>query len=341
MSPSNPNPIKALALLSTGMDSLIAAKLLKDLGIDVHGVTFYFRFDNLALDQASGEIQRLTEPLGIPVTAVDLSEDFLPVLLDPPHGYGSNFNPCIDCHLFMFRRAHAMMEEMGARFLITGEVMGQRPMSQTRQTLLHMNKVMDFRDIVLRPLSAKLLPETLPEREGWVDRDKLLDISGRGRKRQFELVEQLGIPHYHNPGGGCVLTNPQFGQRAKALLAHRPKSEVTVEALTLLRYGRHFWPNDHLHVVVGRHEADNLALEPFQQDRWVLEAVDVAGPLALAEEVRTPDDLAIAAALTVRYCGRRPTDPHAQLAVQWRFKGEEGVIHSSPAVEADLEAWRV
>lgn len=334
-------PIKALALMSTGLDSLIAAKLIKDQGIDVHGVTFYFRFDNLAQEQASGEIQRLTEPLGIPVTAVDLSEDFLPVLLDPPHGYGSHFNPCIDCHLFMFHRAHAMMAEMGARFLITGEVVGQRPMSQNRQTLQHMNKVMAFSDILLRPLSAKLLPETLPEREGWVDRERLLDIAGRGRKRQFELVERLGIPHFHNPGGGCVLTNPQFGQRAEALLAHRPKTEITVEALTLLRHGRHFWPNDHLHVVVGRHEADNLALEAFQDGRWVLEAVDVAGPLVLAEEVRTPEDLAVAAALTVRYCGQRSDDPGATLAVQWRYRGEDGVLHVGPVSEAELEAWRV
>lgn len=331
-------PIKALALMSTGLDSLIAAKLVKDQGVDVHGVTFFYRFDNLAKQQASGEIQKLVEPLGIPITVIDISDDFLPTLLNPPHGYGSNFNPCIDCHLFMFHRAYAMMQEMGAQFLITGEVMGQRPMSQNSQTLTHMSKIMEFSDLLLRPMSAKLLPETLPEREGWVDREALLDISGRSRKRQFELVEALGIEHYSKPGGGCILTIPQFGKRAKALKSRKAIEQITVADFELMRLGRHLWPSNHLLVVVGRHEEDNTALEAFVPGRTRLEALDISGPVTVADGIKDEADLALAAQITVRYCGGKVEGP---VRVQWSNDQGSGELQVVAANREALKKWLI
>ncbi|MCK5147214.1 hypothetical protein KAR48_10695 [bacterium] len=331
-------PIRALALMSFGLDSLLAAKMIKDQGIDVHGITFFYRFDNLAKKKASGEIFKNAELLGIPVTVIDISDDFLPILLDPPHGYGTNFNPCIDCHLYMFTRANAMMEEMGAKFLITGEVIGQRPMSQNSQTMAHMNKVMEFSDILVRPLSALHFPETLPEREGWIDRAELLDISGRSRKRQFELAEKLGVTQFPGPGGGCILTVPQFGDRAKKLKANRLPGAITVEDLELLRYGRHLWPYDHLHVIVGRDADDNDMLEQFVKGRTVFEPLDVGGPLVLAEGVRNEDDIKLIAEITARYCGKKA---QGEIRIEWKDAGKAGIIYAKAYDIKKCENWRI
>ena len=336
---SSRSKIKAIALVSTGLDSLLAAKIVKDLGIDVHGVCFLFQFDRLAEKHRSGTIKNLFHPVGIPLDVVDISEDFLPVLLHPQHGYGSGINPCIDCHLFMLQRAAKMMDPIGARFLITGEVVGQRPMSQNKPTLFHIDKVSGLKGLILRPLSAKLLPPTLPEKKGWVNREKLYEISGRSRTQQIDLARRLGITQYNAPAGGCILTDPNFSRRARILFAHRTEKEITVEELKLLRLGRQFWPESHLHVVVGRDEKDNLALEPFRAGRWVFSAADTRkSPLVIAKGVRNKHDLKIIAQITARYC---TGDKTSQRRIHYQGDSKEGDITVRPISETKLEKWRV
>jgi tRNA U34 2-thiouridine synthase MnmA/TrmU len=324
--------------MSTGLDSLLAAKLIKDQGVEVLGITFFYRFDGLAKQHTHGDIQKWGEPLGIPIQSIDISDEFLSTLLNPPHGYGTNFNPCIDCHLFMFTKAYAMLDEMNAQFLVTGEVVGQRPMSQNSQVLAHMNKIMKFSDILVRPLSAKLLPETLPEREGWIDRNLLLDISGRGRKRQFELAQKLGVSRFPNPGGGCILTNPQFGRRAKKLVTTKGRESVEVEDFELLRMGRHLWPTDELHLIVGRNQEENDQLFSFQKDRMRFEAMDITGPVLLAEGVQTYEEIALAAAVTLRYCGQKA---QGEQRVRYESSTQSGVILAKAFQVEKCEKWLI
>ncbi len=213
---SKSEKIKAVALVSTGLDSQLAAKIVHDLGIEVIGLHCVFRFDPF-IKEDQEKVDALFRPLGVSVQTVDLTEAFLPVLLDPPHGYGSNFNPCIDCKVFMFQYAKQFIHEAGADFLITGEVAGQRPMTQKTPMIVHIERAAGLEGRVLRPLSAKLLKPSVPELQGWVDRDQLLDISGRGRKTQLALVKAFGIQEYNTPAGGCILTNPQFSLHEKLL----------------------------------------------------------------------------------------------------------------------------
>jgi tRNA-specific 2-thiouridylase len=329
--------IKTVALVSSGLDSLLAAKIIHNLDIEVQGVCFLFQFDNLEKKFRNGDIETFLKPFGIPLTVFDVSEEFLPVFLNPEHGYGKGVNPCIDCHLFMLRRAKAFMDEIGAHFLITGEVVGQRPMSQTKPTLFHIDKVSGLRGLILRPLSAKLLPPTLPEMEGWVDRNVLFDISGRSRKRQFELAEKLGITKYNSPAGGCILTDPNYARRVKAFFEHREKKEVTIEELKLLRLGRHFWPNTHLQVVVGRDEKDNIALEHFRRGRWVFYPANGKGPLVLAQGVRDESDHAVTAGITSRYCSGNKSS-HQICSDR---NGESREYIGVPVSDTELETWRV
>ncbi|MBN2415735.1 hypothetical protein JXO52_07825 [bacterium] len=330
---------KALALISTGLDSLLAAAVVQHQGIEVEGVCFVMAFDNLARKAHSGGVEESVASLGIPVRVVDISGEFLPTLLHPAHGYGSGVNPCIDCHLFMLRKAHDMLAETGADFLVTGEVVGQRPMSQRRDTLAHMNKIMPFSDLVLRPLSARLLPPTLPEREGWVDREALYAISGRSRKQQMEMAKAFGFTSYSSPAGGCILTDPVFSRRLKRLFDIKGRDAVTLQDLQLLRIGRHFCLEDSTHIVVGRNEAENERLSDFFPHGWRFEPRDVPGPLVISDDVSGPAQVALAAAVTARYTSKSATG--APVAVVWRHGEEGGVVEAAPAAEKSLEKWRL
>jgi len=295
--------IKAVALVSSGLDSLLSVKIVRDMGIDITGLHCVFRFDpteeveaiRMALDQ-------LFNPFGVPVIIRDVTDDFFPLLIHPDHGYGSEVNPCIDCKIFMYKQARQLMEKMGASFLVTGEVVGQRPMSQNKSTLYHIESQAGMRDRVLRPLSANNLRKCLPEKKGWIDREQLFGITGRGRKMQMVLADNFSIHNYNQPAGGCILTTPQFGERTRALFSHRKKSDISVSDIQLMRLGRHFWPNNHLHVIVGRNREDNQNLEKYVQNRIMIEPAEIAGPLTLAENIHDQTDLHIAAAITARYC---------------------------------------
>ncbi len=264
---------KALFLFSGGLDSMVGVELLKKQYIDVTGLTFksYF-FDALQAKKAARQ-------LGIKLKVVDFSKEHLKIVKSPRYGYGQSMNPCIDCHLLMLKFAKKIMKEEGFDFVATGEVLGERPMSQNKSALFLLEKESSLSGYLLRPLSAKLLAETIPEQKGLVRREKLLDISGRSRKRQIELAKKFKIKEYPAPAGGCLLTDLEFGKRLKELL--KRCSRTSDSDIYLLRYGRHFWKKKTL-LVVGRNEKENKAIKRLAQKGDILiEMENYPGPSVL------------------------------------------------------------
>ena len=264
---------RALVLLSGGLDSVLAAELLRRLGVEVVGITFTTPF----FGSQGG--RKAAAQLGIPLEVVDITDPHLEVVKNPRFGYGKNLNPCIDCHVLMVRVALERMEQLGAHFVATGEVLGERPKSQNRQALDLVARFSGAGDLLLRPLSAKLLPPTRPEIQGWVDREGLLDIRGRSRKRQMRLAEEWGIGEYQTPAGGCLLTDPGFSRRLRALMeATRDFDAGDVE---LVKVGRQFWIRGNL-LVLGRRHAENERLWELRRpgDR-VFKEKHRPGPTAL------------------------------------------------------------
>lgn len=284
---------KALALISGGLDSLLAAKIILAQGVEVEGVNFFTGFTGDTPSAVRAQIPaklvsvacaQSVEQLGIKLHVVDILEKFKPVLLAPKYGYGANFNPCLDCKLFMINCAKAMMQELGFDFLISGEVLGQRPMSQRKDTLPLGAK--DSGGLLLRPLCAQLLEETEVERLGWVKREQLYAISGRGRKAQLELARNLGLAHYPQPAGGCVLTEGNYCARFKALTAFCDGKNCaancySLHEIMLARLGRHLRIAPNLTLIVGRDESDNLALDFYQNIYPGMKAEDYPGATVL------------------------------------------------------------
>ena len=274
MTPETTQKAKGVGLLSGGLDSMLAAKILLLQGVEVIGVTcatFFFGVE--AGIKAGGT-------LGIPVQVLDIGENHLAMLKKPVYGYGRQMNPCIDCHALMLQEAGRFMEEQGADFLFTGEVLGQRPMSQRREALRNVENLAGYAGRILRPLSAKLLAPTIPESEGLIDREQLLDIQGRSRKRQMALAESFGITDYPQPGGGCVLTKEGFGKKLGALLKHFPHAGA--RQVELLKWGRHFLLPEGSLCVIGRNEADNDRLQALAEDGDILLRVaEFPGPIGL------------------------------------------------------------
>lgn len=304
--------VKAVSLFSGGLDSQLAVCLVKDQGIEVLGLNFTSPFFG-----ASEADYKAAEQIGIDLFTMDIGKEYISeVLRKPVYGYGKNLNPCIDCHAYMQKKAGLFMQENGASFLITGEVIGQRPMSQNRSALNAVDKLSGLKGLTLRPLSALLLPETIPETEGWINRSQLLDISGRGRNRQMELAEQYGIHDYPSPAGGCLLTDENFSRRIKPLLAER--DEIHPQEIEVYKVGRHFiLENNHL-LVVGRKHAENERLQAIAgESDYLLKVIDRPGPLAL---LRSPDgvpgqqELDYAAAIVARYSDAK-NEPQATLKV--------------------------
>lgn len=244
--------IRAIGLISGGLDSLIAAKLIQEQGIEVVGMTFSTPFWDCRKALIMGE------KAGIPMKVVNIEDEHFAIVKNPVHGYGSNLNPCIDCHALMIRKAGEALQEMEASFIFTGEVVGQRPMSQRREALKIVERLSGYEGKVLRPLSARLLPETDPEKQGIVDRSRLLAIGGRGRKKQMELAEYYGIKEYDTPGGGCLLTKEGYSNKLRMLLTLFPDADV--RHAKILKHGRLFVVQEKFCFVVGRHAGDNLAI---------------------------------------------------------------------------------
>jgi tRNA-specific 2-thiouridylase len=235
--------MKAIALLSGGLDSTLAAKVMMEQGIELEGLNFLTVFCTCTnRGETCLASQKAVENLGIPLKIFNVSEEYLSVMKHPKHGYGRNMNPCIDCRIFMLKKTKAYMEESGAAFIITGEVLGQRPMSQRKDAMRLIEREAGLEGFILRPLSAKVLPITVPERERWVDREKLLKIEGRSRKPQIELAEHYSIRDYPCSAGGCLLTDPGFSKRMKDLMLHNP--EFSLNDVHLLKiFGFPIWLN--------------------------------------------------------------------------------------------------
>jgi tRNA-specific 2-thiouridylase len=294
--------IKAVGLLSGGLDSALALRIVRDQGVDVTAVNFTGPFGG-CIEARDSAAKKVAAALAVPLVVVELGDDYLEIIKSPSHGYGSNVNPCIDCHIYMLLGAKAVMDRIGASFLVTGEVLGQRPMSQRLDTLKRIEKVSGLRGLILRPLSARLLDETLPEAKGWVKREDLLAISGRSRREQMRLAEEMGVGGYSSPAGGCLLTDPKFALRVRDLLAH---GSLTLPEVKLLRLGRQFRLPGGSKLVVGRNQAENQGLAGLATpERVLLVTEDCPGPTALMTGRAGCEDVNLAAGVVARYSDGR------------------------------------
>lgn len=283
---------RGISLLSGGLDSQLAVKILEDAGAEVEGVTFATPF--FSPDCA----RKAADALGIRLHVVDFTADEIALIEDPPHGFGGAMNPCIDCHAAMIRRAGEIMAASGFDFVATGEVLGQRPMSQNRQSLGIVEKSSGLAGRLVRPLSAKLLEPTIPETEGLLDREKLLDISGRGRERQIALAARFGIVGYPSPAGGCKLTEEGFGRKLRDLKDHEGlKDRKLVE---LLLVARRFRLPDGTGVALGRDKMENAALKSAGFGT-ILAPTNCPGPTALVPDANSQEDMRLAAELVAAY----------------------------------------
>lgn len=334
---------KAVALLSGGLDSMLAVRVLLDQGIPVVGLRFitHFGCDPVSAGSCGHDVEPLVKlwgDLGFTVRMSHLGQDYIEMVKNPRYGRGKNMNPCVDCRIMMLSWAREYLEREGAGFLATGEVLNQRPMSQTRDRFRQIDRELGLEGLVLRPLSAKLLEPTLPEKMGVVERSRLLDISGRGRTRQYALAARYGITEIPQPSGGCLLTDPGYSERLRDLWAHDPQAGV--RDINLLRVGRHFRPTPGCKIIVGRDEAENKAIEVFRGEGDVLLRLkDFQGPLTLVRGQFGPEEVNLAAALTVRY-GDVPGKAPAEVVVE-RKGGVPYLITAACAREEEYAPLRV
>ncbi|HEY6005308.1 MAG TPA: asparagine synthase-related protein [Anaeromyxobacter sp.] len=341
---------KAIAMISGGLDSTLALALMARQGVSVKAINFYTGFCITETQRRKGgrpdgtvprnEALRAASDLEVEIEYVDLSDSgYLDMLVHPKYGYGANANPCVDCRIFMMSRAREIMLAEGADFVFTGEVLGQRPKSQRRDTLRIIERESGLDGRLLRPLSAKLLPPTVPEREGLVDREKLLDISGRSRLRQMALAEELGLTDWPQPAGGCCyLTDESFARKFFDVLDAREAAgeerKILKEDVVLLSTGRHFRLSPRAKLVVGRSEVENAILEHHVEGRARLEARGVNGPVALVEGEPTWEERVLASRIVARYGKGKDL---AKVAVEWR----EGDLLETYEVEPEADEARI
>ncbi|MGO5065822.1 MULTISPECIES: tRNA 4-thiouridine(8) synthase ThiI [unclassified Clostridium] len=292
---------RALAMVSGGLDSILAAKLIKDQGIDVIGICFKSYF----FDEKNAE--KMTKQIGIPLEVVDFSKTHFEMVKSPKHGYGKNINPCIDCHAMMMRYSGELLKKFNADFIITGEVLNQRPMSQNKASLNVVKKESGYEDKILRPLCAKVLPPTEMELKNLVDREKLLDISGRSRKIQMELAEKWGIIEYPSPAGGCKLTEPNYAKRLKELLKY--KENLEERDLQLLKYGRHFRISENCKIISTRTKDEGDIIKNYLSSKdYMFLACDYNGSTVVIIGEPSEIDIKLAAEITGRYSKGKDED---------------------------------
>ncbi|MEJ2060234.1 MAG: tRNA (5-methylaminomethyl-2-thiouridylate)-methyltransferase [Gammaproteobacteria bacterium] len=341
---------KAVALISGGLDSMLATRTVMEQGIHVEGINFFTGFCVEGHTHAIRKQDRdkpkrnnalwVAEQLGIKLHIVDIVEEYKDVVINPKHGYGANLNPCLDCKVFMVNKAREWMQANGFDFIITGEVIGQRPMSQRKDTMPIVARESGADDRLLRPLCAKNLRPTLPEREGWVDREKLHDFSGRSRKPQMALAERFGIEEYAQPAGGCCfLTNEQYAQKLADLWQHRGSKDYELDDIMLLKVGRHLRPRDNFKLIVSREEGENNFLEGYRKLFTHIRTLSHGGPLVLIDgHDLSAEDLMLAARITARFSqGKNAENVEVAITPQ----GEEArklQVRPLPASEV-AESW--
>jgi tRNA-uridine 2-sulfurtransferase len=346
--------VKAIALISGGLDSTLALAVVKRQGVEVKAVNFYTGFCITETQRRKGgradgtvprnEALRAASDLEVDVEYVDISESgYLDMIVHPKYGYGANANPCVDCRVFMMQRAKEIMEREGADFIFTGEVLGQRPKSQRRDTLRIIERDSGLDGRLLRPLSAKLLPPTIPEKEGLLDREQLLDISGRSRLRQIALAKELGVVDFPQPAGGCCyLTDESFAKKFFDILDSREAAgeerRIRRDDVVLLSTGRHFRLSPRAKLIVGRNEVENVILEKYGDGRARLEAQGVLGPIALVEGEPTWEERVLAARIVARYGKGKDL---AEVAVEWREGDLVETYAVAPEAEPAVERLRI
>lgn len=359
---SMPKPKRAVALISGGLDSLLAAKVIQEQGVEVEGVNFFTGFCVEGHTHAIREKQRATpkrnnalwvaEQLGIKLHIVDVIEEYKDVLLNPKHGYGANMNPCLDCKVFMVKKSASLLQGRdGAEnnfmtdhdfdFIITGEVIGQRPKSQRKETMPIIARESGADDRLLRPLCAKLLPPTLPEREGWVDREALHGFHGRNRKPQIALAESFGFEEWSQPAGGCCfLTDAQYSNKLVDLWKSRGSREYELDDVMLLKVGRHIRPAANFKLIIGRELGENRYLEGYRSTFVSLYASSHNGPLCLVDGEPSQEDLIQAAKILARY-GQGKTAAEVTVQID-RLDGTSEELRVTPFRSGEIQrGWHV
>ncbi len=330
---------RALALFSGGLDSILAAKIIQNQGIDILAINFTSPFFGSSPENSSVSIAaRYASIYEIPFRSIALGNDYLEMLKNPVHGYGSGLNPCIDCKSFMLRHTKKLMDELKADFIITGEVIGQRPMSQRKDTMRIIERDSGLDGLLLRPLSARFLKETIPEMEGWVRRDELPAIKGRGRKDQMLLAAKLGIDDFPGPGGGCLLAEESYIPKVKDLLSHQPAP--VIRDFELLRTGRHFRISENCKAIVGRDCNENDRLHSLiAKGETILRWPDGSSPIVLVTGKPLATDLIQAGRILLRYT-RFPR--HLVCSLSANRDGETLKIEVMNDIgEDELESFRV
>jgi len=310
---------KALALISGGLDSLLAAKVILDQGVMVEGINFYTGFCVEGHTHAIRKKDKkkpkrnnalwVAETLGIKLHIVDIVDEYKDIVINPQYGYGANLNPCLDCKIFMVKKAREWMEKRGFDFMVTGEVVGQRPKSQRKDTMPVVQRDAGIGDLLVRPLCAKNLPETLPEREGWLDRQALHAFSGRSRKPQMALAASYGFEDYAQPAGGCCfLTDAQYSVRLSDLWQSRGDKRYELDDIMLLKVGRHIRPASHYKIIVSREEGEGNFLQGYKKLYPSLKTISHGGPLALIQGSTTLDEIELCARIVARYSQGKAED---------------------------------
>jgi len=327
-------PHKAVALISGGLDSLLAAKVIQQQGIHVEGINFFTGFCVEGHTHAIRKKDRakpkrnnalwVAEQLGIKLHIVDIIEEYKDVVINPKHGYGANLNPCLDCKIFMVQKAKEWIEQKGFDFIITGEVIGQRPMSQRKDTMPVISHESGAEALLLRPLCAKNLEPTLPELEGWVDRERLYDFEGRTRKPQMALAAEFGFEDYAQPAGGCCfLTDKQYSVKLSDLWQARGERRYELDDIMLLKVGRHLRPRPNFKMIIGREDGENKFLHGYRKQYTHMVTTSHNGPLVLIDGEAGAEDLELAARITARFSQGRDA---GQVDVE--IHPRDGDIHS-------------
>lgn len=342
---------KAVALISGGLDSMLACQTIMNQGIHVEGINFFTGFcveghTHAIRKQDADKVKRnnalwVAEQLGIKLHIIDIIEEYKQVLLNPKHGYGANLNPCLDCKIFMVNKAKQWMQEKGFDFIITGEVVGQRPMSQRKQTMPIVAAESGADDLLVRPLSAQNLPATLPEREGWISRDKMFGFSGRSRKPQMALAKEFGFADYAQPAGGCCfLTDESYSLKLTDLWQARGKRDYDLDDIMLLKVGRHIRPRPHFKIIVAREDGEARFMSGYKKEFVSMHCASHRGPLVLIDGEVGEDDLALAGQILARYGQGRDAE-QVEVTIRDRAGAERNIFVKPLPAEQIREEWFV
>jgi tRNA-specific 2-thiouridylase len=325
---------KAVALLSGGLDSLLAAKVIMEQGVHVEGLNFDIGFGGII-----NPAIKIAKQLEIKLHIIDAINEFKSIVINPQHGYGQHLNPCLDCKIFMVKKAVQWLKEYNFDFIVTGEVIGQRPKSQKRMTMPIVAEESTACELLLRPLCAKNLPATLPEKEGWIKRELLHGFTGRSRKPQITLAKQFGITDYPQPAGGCLLTDQRFCNRLHDLWFARDRKAYNKADLELLKIGRHLRPKHKFKIIIGRNEAENNIIAKYNKAFTELRTMSHGGPVALLEGDFNEQDINLAARIIARFSSARKTE---QVQVQITKKGKSEIQNVKPLAADEIpEEWYI